>query len=393
MTGAVPTPPDPRAAPGPGAGVPSLVERLADARVVVCAGPGGVGKTTTAAALGLALAGRGRRVAVVTIDPARRLADALGLGTLSNDPERVDPGRMATLGVGAPGELWACMLDPQATFDGLIAELSPDADTRDRVLANPLYRQISGAAGGSHEFTAVARLHDLVADPRFDVVVLDTPPSRNALDFLDAPDRISGFLEGRAMQALLGQGKTGFAARVARRGTGLALSALQRLTGVDVVRDLATFFDALGPLTDGFGARAAAVREILRDERTRFVVVSGPGPIPAAEALFFRAHLRDAGMPFTGLVVNRVERVAGDDPARDGAAVSSGLAGALGAELAGKVGRTWDEHRERAVRDGAAVTALAAAVGDPRPAVVAALDGEVFDLPALAAVRDLLVAG
>lgn len=369
---------------------PRLVDRLDGARVVVCAGPGGVGKTTTAAALGLVLAGRGRRVAVVTIDPARRLADALGLGTLSNDPERVDPERMAALGVAAPGELWACMLDPQRTFDGLIDELSPDPATRERVLANPLYRQISGAAGGSHEFTAVARLHDLVADPRFDVVVLDTPPSRNALDFLDAPDRIAGFLEGRAVQALLGQGRTGIAARIARRGTGLALSALQRLTGVDVVRDLATFFEALGPLTDGFAARAVAVRAILRDDRTRFVVVSGPGPIPAAEAVFFRDHLRTVEMPFTGLIVNRVEAVAAGDADRDGDRVAADLRAALGEATAAKVGRTWDEHRERAARDEVAVAALARAVGDRRPAVVAALDGEVFDLPALAAVRDLL---
>ncbi|WP_169738376.1 ArsA family ATPase [Patulibacter minatonensis] len=328
----------------------------------------------------------------MTIDPARRLADALGLGSLTNDPERVDADRLATLGVAPPGELWACMLDPQRTFDGLIAELSPDLATRERVLTNPLYRQISGAAGGSHEFTAVARLHDLVADERFDVVVLDTPPSRNALDFLDAPDRIAGFLEGRAVQALLGQGRTGIAARIARRGTGLALSALTRLTGVDVVRDLATFFDALGPLTDGFGARAVAVRAILRDDRTRFVVVSGPGPLPSAEARFFREHLRTVGMPFTGLVVNRVETVTRDD-ARDGDAVTAELDGVLGAALAGKVGRTWDEHRARAARDHAAAAELAAAVGDPRPAVVAALDGEVFDLPALAAVRDRLVGG
>jgi anion-transporting ArsA/GET3 family ATPase len=367
-----------------------LLERLEGARVVVCAGPGGVGKTTTAAALGLALAGRGRRVAVVTIDPARRLADALGLGALSNDPERVAPQRLEALGVGPPGELWACMLDPQRTFDGLIAELSPDAAARERVLQNPLYRQISSAAGGSHEFTAVARLHDLVADPRFDVVVLDTPPSRNALDFLDAPDRIAGFLEGRAMQALLGQGRGGLAARIARRGTGMALGALQRLTGVDVVRDLATFFEALGPLTDGLAARAVAVRAILRDERTRFVVVTSPAPIPAAEAVFFREHLREVGMPFSGLVVNRVDVVPGGDPERDGARVAEDLGGVLGAALAAKVGRTWDEHRRRADRDAEVVVGLAAAVGDPRPAVVPAIDGEVFDLPALAAVRDVL---
>nr|WP_246852160.1 ArsA-related P-loop ATPase [Patulibacter sp. SYSU D01012] len=362
------------------------------ARVVVCAGPGGVGKTTTAAALGLALAGRGLRVAVVTIDPARRLADALGLGALGNEPERVSADALAALGVAPPGELWASMLDPQRTFDGLIAAVSPDDAARDRVLANPLYRQISSAAGGSHEFTAVARLHDLVADPRFDVVVLDTPPSRNALDFLDAPDRIAGFLEGRAMQALLGQGKGGFAARLARRGTGLALTALQRLTGVDLLRDLSTFFEALGPLTDGLSARAVAVRALLRDPATRFVVVASPEPVPAAEAVFFRRHLDGAAMPFTGLVVNRAEVVAAGEHDRDGAAVADALAADLGEDLAARVGRTWDEHRARAAHDRTVVAALARATGDDRPVVVPLLPGEVFDLPALAAVRDGLVA-
>lgn len=369
-----------------------LVDRLDGARVVVCAGSGGVGKTTTAAALGLALAGRGLRVAVVTIDPARRLADALGLGALGNDPERVPAAALEALGVAPPGELWASMLDPQRTFDGLIAAVSPDEAARDRVLANPLYRQISSAAGGSHEFTAVARLHDLVADPRFDVVVLDTPPSRNALDFLDAPDRIAGFLEGRAMQALLGQGKGGFAARLARRGTGLALTALQRLTGVDLLRDLSTFFQALGPLTDGLSARAVAVRALLRDPATRFVVVTSPGPVPAAEAVFFRRHLADAGMPFTGLVVNRAEVVAAGETDRDGATVAAGLAERLGDDLARRVGRTWDEHRARAAHDRTVVAALARATGDERPVVVPLLPGEVFDLPALGAVRDGLLA-
>ncbi|WP_320670405.1 ArsA family ATPase [Patulibacter defluvii] len=370
-----------------------LLERLADAQVVVCAGPGGVGKTTTAAALGLALAREGRRVAVVTIDPARRLADALGLGALGNDPERVPEAALDALGVAPPGELWAMMLDPKRTFDALVRELSPDAATSERVLANPLYRQISTAAGGSHEFTAVARLHDLHRDPRFDVVVLDTPPSRNALDFLDAPDRIAGFLEGRAVRALLGQGRGGIAARVARRGTGLALGALQRLTGVDLLRDLATFFEALGPLTDGFARRATAVRALLRDPATRFVIVTGAGPVQAGEAVFFRRHLREVEMPFTGLVVNRVSVVADGDRERDGDQVTAALSERLGAPLAARVGRTWDEHRALAARDRAIVAELAAAVGDPRPTVVPTFDHEVFDLPALAAVRDALAGG
>lgn len=370
----------------------SLLDRLAGAQVVVCAGPGGVGKTTTAAALALALAGRGRRVAVVTIDPARRLADALGVGTLGNDPVPVAPGTLAALGVAPPGELWAMMLDPKLTFDGLVAELAPGPQRREAVLANPIYRQISTAAGGSHEFTAVARLHDLDRDPRFDVVVLDTPPSRNALDFLDAPDRIAGFLEGRAVQALLGQGRTGIAARVARRGTNLALGGLRRLTGVEVLEQLATFLAVLGPLTDGFAARAAAVRALLRAPTTRFVVVTGPGPVPAGEAIFFRRHLQAVGMPFTALVVNRVtvlDPASGDD---DGGAVGARLAPALGAPLAAKVGRTWDDHRRLAARDAEAVARLSAATGDPTPVVVPMLDHEVFDLPALAAIRDALLA-
>lgn len=370
-----------------------LLDRLGDARVVVCAGPGGVGKTTTAAAIGVALAQRGRRVAVVTIDPARRLADALGLDALGNDPEPIPADRLAALDVPASGALWAMMLDPKRTFDTLVAELSPDPESCRQVLENPLYRQISTAAGGSHEFTAVARLHDLVADPRFDVVVLDTPPSRNALDFLDAPDRIAGFLEGRAVRALLGQGKTGIAARIARRGTGIALGALQRLTGVDVLRDLSTFFEVLGPLTDGFAHRATAVRAILRDPGTRFVVVTSPAPVAAAEAVFFRRHLREVEMPFTGLIVNRAAVLAPGDELRSGPAVAAELGGELGERLAAKVARTWDEHREGAARDRAIVAELAAAVGDPDPTVIATLDGEVFDLAALGAVRDALVGG
>src|SRR5919199_6635168 len=213
-------------------------------RIVICAGSGGVGKTTTSAALAMGLAASGAKVAVVTIDPAKRLADSLGLEDLDNEPRLVDPSRFAGHGVEMEGELWAMMLDAKRTFDELIDRLAPDARTRDEVLANRIYQELSGAVAGSQEFTAVAKLYDLVRSERFDVVVLDTPPSRNALDFLDAPDRLTNFFEGRALRAFLAP--TGLAARVVGRGTGVVFGALRRVTGVALLEDLSTFFGSLG---------------------------------------------------------------------------------------------------------------------------------------------------
>ena len=211
---------------------------------MICAGSGGVGKTTTSAAIAMGLAARGSRVAVVTIDPARRLADALGLDELGNDPALVDPSRFAEGGVELTGELWAMTLDPKRTFDELIERLAPDDETRDEILDNRIYQQLSGAVAGSQEFTAVAKLYDLHNSGRFDVLVLDTPPSRNALDFLDAPDRLTGFFDGRALKLFLAP--TGLAARAMGRGTGVVFGVLSRLTGVDLLDDLSVFFRALG---------------------------------------------------------------------------------------------------------------------------------------------------
>src|SRR3712207_2739761 len=227
----------------------SIADRLEGKRVLICAGSGGVGKTTCSAALALGLAARGQRVAVVTIDPARRLADALGLEELGNEPRLVDPERFAGHGIELRGELWAMMLDAKATFDELIERLAPDESTRDEVLANRIYQELSSAVAGSQEFTAVAKLYDLTQSDRFDVVVLDTPPSRNALDFLDAPDRLTNFFEGRALRVFLAP--TGFAAKVMGRGTGVVFSVLKRITGVDLLRDLSVFFRALGGVIDG----------------------------------------------------------------------------------------------------------------------------------------------
>src|SRR3954447_12168951 len=208
-------------------------------RIVICAGPGGVGKTTCAAAIAMGMAERGAKVAVVTIDPAKRLADALGLDELGNEPRLVDPERFAGHGVEIEGELWALMLDAKRTFDELIERLAPDERTRDEVFANRIYQQLSSAVAGSQEFTAIAKLYELDQEGDWDLLVLDTPPSRNALDFLDAPQRLAHFFGGRAIRVFLRP------AGLIGRGTGVVFSILKRVTGVDLLQDLSVFFRAL----------------------------------------------------------------------------------------------------------------------------------------------------
>src|SRR5947209_6099854 len=176
---------------------------MAGKRVCVCAGSGGVGKTTTSAAIALGVAAAGGKVAVVTIDPARRLANALGLAELENEPRLVAPERFADAGLEMTGELWAMMLDPKRTFDELIERVAPDPGRAEEIKVNRVYRELSTAVSGSQEFTAVAKLYELAQSGDFDLLVLDTPPSRNALDFLDAPGRLSSFLEGRALKAFV----------------------------------------------------------------------------------------------------------------------------------------------------------------------------------------------
>src|ERR671927_1722064 len=200
-------------------------------------------------------------------------------------------------------------LDAKQTFDELVERLAPDAAARDDVLQNRIYQQLSGAVAGSQEFTAVAKVYDLAQSGRFDVLVLDTPPSRNALDFLDAPDRLTGFLEGRALRVFLVP--TGLAAKVAAAGTSVVFSVLRRLTGVDLLDDLSVFFRALGGLVDGFRERAEGVKALLADPATTFVIVSSPEREPVEEAIFFRGKLADHGLPFGGLVVNRVHALDG----------------------------------------------------------------------------------
>ena len=349
-----------------------LADRLEGSRIVICAGPGGVGKTTTAAALALGLASRGRRVAVVTIDPARRLADALGLEALADEPRRIDAGRLPGFDPAPGGELWAMMLDAKRTFDNLIERLAPDAAARDQVLGNPIYQQISTAVAGSHEFTAVAKLHDLDADGDYDVVVLDTPPSRNALDFLDAPGRLTSFFQGRAVRLLLRP--AGLGSRLLGAGTGAVFAILQRATGVDLLDDLAAFFRALGGMVDGFAERAARVEELLADPGTRFVLVTSPEPAPRAEALFLARRLRASGMALAAVVVNRVEPAPGALPT-----TAAALASQLDPVLAERVLEAARTQERRAAHDAAGVEALRGDVDGAAIFVVEQLDEDVHD--------------
>lgn len=367
---------------------PSLRARLQGKRVVICVGAGGVGKTTTSAALALGLAARGKKVAVVTIDPARRLASALGLDELSGEPLRIDPAMFAAQGVSLEGELWAMMLDAKRTFDEIIARLAPDARAREEILANPVYRELSTAVAGSHELSAIAKLYELYEEHDFDVIVLDTPPSRNALDFLDAPNRLLGFLEGRALQVFLAPG--GLTARLFGRGTGLVFAIFARVTGIDMLAELSRFFRSLSGVIDGFGERTRGVAELLRAAETTFVIVTSPEPEPAHEAMYLADRLAAAGMHHGELIVNRVHSHGLSGHSRQ--EVAELLAPELGEQLAARVASNLADFDVLVQRDRATIARLSAALQEHPPLIVPHLDEEVQDLLGLSHVAEHLFA-
>jgi anion-transporting ArsA/GET3 family ATPase len=367
----------------------NVADVLADRRVCICGGSGGVGKTTTAAAIAMGMASQGLRVAVVTIDPARRLANSLGLEELGNEPRLVDPALFAADGVEMEGELWAMMLDPKRTFDEVIERLAPDERTRDEILENRIYREVSNAVAGSQEYTAMSKLYDLDSSGDFDLLILDTPPSRNALDFLDAPDRLTQFLEGRALQLFLRP--TGLAGRVVGRGTGMAFSVLKRITGVDLLQDLSVFFRSLSGLLDGFRERAKQVDALLSDPGTVFLLVTSPEREPIDEAIYFWRKLKAARMPFGGVVVNRVHH--DEAPDADPDEVTEMLRDELGPRLAERVGENLRDYQVLARRDSENIEHLAKRLDDERRlALVPHLDEDVHDVAGLARVQRYLFA-
>jgi anion-transporting ArsA/GET3 family ATPase len=366
----------------------SVAARLAGKRICICTGAGGVGKTTTAAAVAIGLAARGQRVAVVTIDPARRLASSLGLQELDNEPRRVEPAHFVRHGLELRGELWAMMLDAKRTFDELIELLAPNVATYEAILANRIYQELSSSVAGSQEFSAVAKLYELDASGRFDAIVLDTPPSRNALDFLETPQRLTGFLEGRALKILTAP--TGVAAAIAARGSSLVFSVLRRVTGVDLLADLGEFFRVLSEVVDGFAERASVVARLLGDPATTFLIVTSPEPTPVQEAIFFRRRLAEAGMQFGGLIVNRQRVLARTRPAIDERALAADLGG--DADLAARSLRALGDLRALARRDAASLRRLTAELDDKRPIVIPQMDQDISDMAGLLLVERYLFA-
>lgn len=369
------------------------VDALIDDRgtgIIVCCGSGGVGKTTTSAALALRAAERGRKVVVLTIDPARRLAQAMGIEQLDNTPRPVAGVRPKRGRSG--GSLDAMMLDMKRTFDEVVESQASPEKAR-QILDNPFYVALSSSFAGTQEYMAMEKLGQLhrqaQADGTYDLIVVDTPPSRSALDFLDAPERLSSFLDGRFIRLLLAPAKG--PARLMTAGLSVVTNALTKVLGAQVLRDMQTFVAAFDTLFGGFRQRADQTFALLQADGTAFVVVAAPEPDALREAAYFVDRLTDDAMPLAGLVVNRVtpdtrttlsaeEAIAAADrlAAADAASLSAGL-------LRLHADRVRIIERERHLRERFAASHPAVPT-----AVVPALAGDVHDLEGLRTIGERL---
>jgi anion-transporting ArsA/GET3 family ATPase len=364
----------------------ALDRGLRERRTIVVCGSGGVGKTTTAAALALRAARLGRRVLVCTIDPSHRLATSLGLARLSGEPRAIDVPR--TDGEGAGGTLFAMVLDVKSTFDALVVRYAPDEAARKRILENRFYRQVSAALAGSHEYMAMEKLLELSADERFDLVVLDTPPTRHALDFLEAPERLMGFLDASVLRFFL---RPYFVAgrltlKVATRSGALALKLADRLLGLEFLQDLSEFFLAFESMYDGFKERAARVHTLLRDPSSAFVLVTAPSTLALEEGLYFHRRLTEKGMPFLAFVVNRLH----PDPGRPAELRGARGRASLPRHLTVRLVETFHEQQILARVERRALTRLEVDTRE-RPVLVPEFEQDVHDLRGLAVFGDTIV--
>jgi anion-transporting ArsA/GET3 family ATPase len=365
-------------------------------RLVICVGSGGVGKTTSSAALALRAAREGRKVIVLTIDPARRLANSLGLKRFGNDEARIDLSALPD----AKGELWAMMLDNRKTFDDLIARLSPDEAARDSILHNRIYRAIADNIAGSQDYMATEKLYDLVLGGRYDLVILDTPPVKNALDFLDAPGRLARFLDKGVMKWFLSTQDPGRVMGRFLMGTSAVLfKLLSYIFGEEFLGELREFFVAFRDLYDGMRERHEAVVKLFHDPRTAFLVVSAPTSPSLDVARFFLEELRSRGMRNPGVIVNQRHRVSDSplDPAALLGALAAGQSADLGphtaAQVLARLGAAHRRLRELSQIEAGLVAELERSLTRVQQRwEVPRLPGEVHDLASLNAVGDALFA-
>lgn len=366
-------------------------------RIIVCTGSGGVGKTTTAAALGVRAAELGRSVCVLTIDPARRLAQAMGLSTLDNTPRLVS-GVGENGGTGT-GSLHAMMLDMKRTFDEVV-ESHADPDRAAQILTNPFYQALSSSFAGTQEYMAMEKLGQLRAEAdeegTWDLIIVDTPPSRSALDFLDAPARLGSFLDGRFIRILTApaRGAGRGIGKIAAMGFGIFTNVLSKILGAQVLNDVGTFVAAIDSTFGGFRERAEITYALLQDEGTSFIVIAAPEPDALREASYFVERLRQDAMPLGGLVLNRVQPVsdtslsteqamAAAQRLRERDDVPDALLTADLLDLHAQRLRTWTRQSQLAQRFTAAHPGVAVAM-------VPALAEDVHDLAGLSEIGSLL---
>jgi anion-transporting ArsA/GET3 family ATPase len=353
-----------------------------DTRIIVCCGSGGVGKTTTSAALALRAAERGRRTVVLTIDPARRLAQALGLDALDNEPHRV---------VAAGGELHAMMLDMRRTFDEMV-QAHAEPDRAAAIIANPFYQTISSSFSGTQEYMAMEKLGQLATTGEWELIVVDTPPSRSALDFLDAPQRMSTFLDGRMIRLLSAPARAGGRSLRKLVGAGFSLFArgVSTILGGQMLADASAFVQAFDTMFGGFRERATATYALLRSPGTAFLVVATPEPDALREAAYFVGRLATDDMPLAGLVLNRTHPVLAGLSATKARAVADGL---RSAPLATAVLRLHADRVDLAEREERLLSRFTGAHPGVAVARVPVVAGDITDLDGLHAVGERLARG
>jgi anion-transporting ArsA/GET3 family ATPase len=359
--------------------------------IIVCCGSGGVGKTTVSAALGLRAAERGRKVVVLTIDPARRLAQSMGIEALDNTPRPVS-GVSSASPTGKPGSLDAMMLDMKRTFDEVVESQASPEKAR-QILENPFYIALSSSFAGTQEYMAMEKLGQIHADARrdgtYDLIVVDTPPSRSALDFLDAPERLSSFLDGRFIKLLLAPARG--PARLMTAGFSIVTNALTKVLGAQVLRDMQTFVSAFDTLFGGFRQRAQKTFELLQADGTAFLVVAAPEPDALREAAYFVERLSEDDMPLAGLVVNRASPVPSDDVSADEAmAAAQRLRKDDPRSLTAGLLRLHADRIRTVEREKRLRGRFEAAHPQVPTAVVPALAGDVHDLAGLRRIGSLL---